>query len=111
MYITSRCFNGVEVFSGKYLFSTEWSQNSLVVSKELESHPAPEVEEDIDRDGDWQQQTVETQTVAAGTALGEILIHRSRVEQTKEGHYWDQSHHYGQGKHTCQWVLISVLLD
>lgn len=75
------------------------SQNSLVVSKELDPHPAPEVEEDVDRDGDRQQQAVETQTVAAGAALREVLIHRSRVEQTKERDYRDQPHHHGQGEH------------
>lgn len=76
------------------------------MSEELDSHPAPEVEEDVDRDGDWQQQAVETQTVAAGAALRKVLIHRSRVEQTKERHYWDQPHHHGQGEHACRWVLI-----
>lgn len=85
---------------------TEQSQNSLVVSKKLDPHPAPEVEEDVDRDGDRQQQAVETQTVAAGAALREVLIHRSRVEQTKERHYRDQPHHHGQGEHACGWVLI-----
>lgn len=72
------------------------------MSEELDPHPAPEVEEDVDGDGDRQQQTVETQTVAAGAALREVLIHGSRVEQTKEGHYWDQPHHHGQGEHTCR---------
>lgn len=57
---------------------TEQKQNSLVVSKKLDPHPAPEVEEDVDRDGDWQQQAVETQTVAAGAALREVLIHCRR---------------------------------
>lgn len=76
------------------------SQNSLVVSKELDPHPAPEVEEDVDGDGDRQQQAVETQTVTAGAALREVLIHRSRVEQPKEGHYRDQPHHHGQGEHS-----------
>lgn len=73
------------------------------MSEELDAHPAPEVEEDIDRDGDRQQQAVEAQTVAAGAALREVLIHSSRVEQTKEGHYGDQSHHHGQGEHTYSW--------
>lgn len=50
------------------------------MSKKLDSHPAPEVEKDVDRDGDRQQQAVETQTVAAGAALREVLIHSSRVE-------------------------------
>lgn len=64
------------------------------MSKELDPHPAPEVEEDIDRDGDRQQEAVETQTVAVGAALRKVLIHRSRVEQTKKRHYWDKSHHH-----------------
>lgn len=74
--------------------------------KELDSHPAPEVEEDVDGDGDRQQQAVEAQTVAAGAALREVLIHCCRVEQTKEGHYRNQSHHHGQGEHTCRWVIV-----
>jgi len=82
------------------------SGDDLVVPEELDPHPAPEVEEDVDRDGDRQQQAVETQTVAAGAALREVIIHRSRVEQTKERHYRDQSHHHRQGEHTCRWVLI-----
>ena len=52
--MTNTCFN---------IECPDWSQNSLVVSEELDSDPAPEMEEDIDGDGDWQQQTVETQTV------------------------------------------------
>lgn len=51
--------------------------NRLVVSKEFDPHPAPDVEEDVDRYSDWQQQAVETHTVAAGTALREVLIHYS----------------------------------
>lgn len=47
--------------------------------EELDSHPAPEVEEDVDRNGDWQQQAVETQAVAAGATLREVIIHCSRV--------------------------------
>jgi len=96
------------------------------VPEELNPHPAPEMEEDIDRDGDRQKQAVETQTVAAGAALREVLIHCSRVEQTKERHYRDQSHHHRQGEHTgrrvlmkcttvldkCQWVdMLHVSLD
>lgn len=88
------------------VFLKQQSQRSLVVSKELDPHPAPEVEEDIDGDGHWQQQAVETQTVAAGAALREVLIHRRRVEQTKQRHYRDQPHHHGQGEHVCRWVLL-----
>lgn len=82
------------------------SRDDLVVPEELDPHPAPEVEEDVDGYGDRQQQTVETQTVAAGATLREVIIHRSGVEQTEERHYWDQSHHHRQGEHTCRWVLI-----
>lgn len=78
------------------------------MSKKLDPHPAPEVEEDVDRDGDRQQQAIETHTAAAGAALREVLIHRSRVEQTEERHYWDESYHHGQGEHTCRWVLIQA---
>lgn len=67
--------------------------------EELDAHPAPEVEEDIDGDGDRQQQAVETQTVAAGAALREVLIHSSREEQTKQRHNGNQSNHQGQGEH------------
>lgn len=70
------------------------------MSEELDAHPAPEMEEDIDRDGDRQQQAVETQTVAAGATLREVVIHSSGVKQTKERHYWNQSNHHGQGEHT-----------
>lgn len=69
------------------------------MSKQLDPHPAPEVEEDIDRNGDWQQQAVETETVAAGATMWEVLVHCSRVEQTTKRYYWDQSHHHGQGEH------------
>lgn len=75
------------------------------MSEELDAHPAPEMEEDIDRDGDRQQQAVETQTVAAGATLREVVIHSSGVEQTKEGHDRNQSHHQRQGEHTCRQVL------
>lgn len=71
----------------------------LVVSEELDSHPAPEVEEDVDRDGDRQQQAVETQTAATGAALGKVLIYRSRNEQATQGHDGDQHHQVGEGKH------------
>lgn len=88
------------------------------MSKELNPHPAPEVEEDIHRNGDRQQQAVETQAVAAGAALWEVFIHCSRVEQTKEGYDWDQSHHHGQREHTCRrdlteggLILFGVLLN
>ncbi len=76
------------------------------MSEELDPHPAPEVEEDVDRDGDGQQQAVEAQTAAAGAPLGEVLIHRGRVEQTKQRHYRHETHHHGQGEHTCRWVQI-----
>lgn len=45
------------------------------MSEQLDAHPAPQVEEDVDRDGDWQQQAVETHTAAAGATLGEVLVH------------------------------------
>lgn len=50
------------------------------------------MEEDVDGDSDWQQQAVEAQTTAAGAALGEVFIHRSREEQTTERHYGHQHH-------------------
>lgn len=72
----------------------------LVVSEKFDSHPAPDVEEDVDGDGDWQQQAVEAHApAAAAAAFGEVLIHRSRVEQTEERHYWDEPHHGGQREH------------
>lgn len=89
--VTNRCFNGTKVFS--FLLEQK-SQDDLVVPEELDPYPAPQVEEDVDRDGDRQQQAVETQTAAAGAALREVIIHCSRVEQTKERHYRDQSHHH-----------------
>jgi len=61
------------------------------------------VEKDIDWDGDWQQQAVETQTAAAGTALGKVLIHRGRVEQATQRHYRYQHHQIGQGEHIGRW--------
>lgn len=57
----------------------------LVVPKKFDSHPAADVEEDIDGDGDGQQQAVEADApAAAGAALREVLIYCSRVEQPKE---------------------------
>lgn len=47
------------------------------MSKKFDPHPATGVEEDVDRYSDWQQQAVETHTVAAGAALREALIHYS----------------------------------
>lgn len=73
------------------------------MSEQLDAHPAPQVEEDVDGDGDRQQQAVETDTAAAGAALREVLIHSSRVKQTEERHYRDQSHHHRQGEHVCRW--------
>lgn len=67
--------------------------------EELDPYPAPEVEEEVHWDGDWQQQAVETQAAAAAAALREVFIHSSRVEQTEERHYRDQPHHHGQGEH------------
>ena len=75
-----------------WLYTNEWiflSQNRLVMSKQLYPHPAPEVEEDVDRDGDRQQQAVETQAAATGATLRKVLIHCGRVKQTKERHYGD----------------------
>lgn len=76
------------------------------MSEEFDPHPAPEVEEDVDGDCDWQQQAVETQTGAAGAALREVVIHSSRVKQTKQRHYGDQSHHHGQGEHSDRFLLL-----
>lgn len=75
------------------------------MSEEFDAHPAPEVEEDVDRDGDRQQQAVETQAVAAGAALWEVVIHGSRVKQTKKRHYGNQPHHHGQGEHPDTFLL------
>lgn len=61
------------------------------MSKERVAHPAPQVEEDIDRNSDREQQAVETHTVTAGAALGEVLIHRGRVKQTTQGQEGHQS--------------------
>lgn len=70
------------------------------MSKKFDSHPAPEVEEDVDGDGDGQQQAVEAHAAAAAAAaFGEVLVHRSRVEQTEERHDWDEAHHGGQRQH------------
>lgn len=52
-------------------------QKGLVVPEEFDTHPAPQVEEDIHRDSDREQQAVETHTVSTGAALREVLIHRS----------------------------------
>lgn len=68
------------------------------MSKKFDPHPAPEVEEDIYRDGDWQQQAVEAHAPAAA-AFWEVLINHSGVKQTKERHYWDEPHHGGQREH------------
>lgn len=76
------------------------SQKVLVVSEKLDSHPAPEVEEDVDGDGDGQQQAVEAHAAAAAAAaFGEVLVHRSRVEQPEERHDRDEPHHGGQRQH------------
>lgn len=75
------------------------------MSEELDAHPAPQMEEDVDRNGDRQQQAVEAQTVTAGAALREVLIHRSRVEQTEERHDGDEPYHHRQGEHSGEWVL------
>lgn len=94
-----------------------FNENSLVVPEELDPHPAPKVEEDIDWDGDRQQQAVETQTVAAGAALREVLIHSGREEQTTQRHNGNQSHHHGQGEHsgsstiTHRWIQITKSED
>lgn len=78
----------------------------LVVSKKFDPHPAPDVEEDIDGDGDRQQQAVEAHApTAAGAAFGEVLIDRSGVEQTEERHYWDEPHHGGQREHDDRQLL------
>lgn len=88
-HIPNKLLNSAQALFRWILLLTEQSQNRLVMSKELDPNPAPEVEEDVDGDGDRQQQAVETQTAAAGAALWEVLIHCSRVEQTKERHYGD----------------------
>lgn len=68
--------------------------------EELDAHPAPQVEEDIDRDGEREQQAVETHTVPTGAALGEVLIHGSRVEQTTQGQKGNQPHKQRQSYHS-----------
>lgn len=76
--------------------------------EKLDPHPAPEVEEDVDGDGNRQQQAVETQTAAAGATLRKVFIHGCRVEQTKERHDGDQSHHHRQGHHPHNNSLLAV---
>lgn len=68
------------------------------MSEKFDPHPAPDVEEEIDGDGDWQQKAVEAHA-PAGAAFGEVVIDRSGVKQTEERHYWDESHHGGQREH------------
>lgn len=76
------------------------------MSKKFDPHPAPDVEEDIDGDGDRQQQAVEAHTpAAAGAAFGEVLIDCSGVEQTEERHYWDEPHHGRQREHDDRQLL------
>lgn len=70
------------------------------MSEELDAHPAPQVEEDVDGEGERQQQAVETHAAAAGAPLREVLVHAGRVDQTNEGHQRDQSHHQRQGEHS-----------
>lgn len=67
--------------------------------EELDAHPAPQVEEDVDGDGYREQQAVETNTVSTGAALGEVLIHRSRVKQTTQGQERNQPDEQGQSYH------------
>lgn len=80
----------------------------LVVSEELDSHPAPEVEEHIDWDGDGQQQAVETQAAAASAALGEVVIHRGGEEQPTQRHDGDQHHQVGEGQHGSRYKQSTV---
>lgn len=56
-------------------------KSALVVPEEFDPYPGPEVEEDIDGNGDWEQQAIETEAAGAGAVLGKVLIHCSRVEQ------------------------------
>ena len=52
--------------------------------EQFNPHPLPEMEEDIHRDGDWQEEAVETQAAGAGAALREVLIHGGRVEKSTQ---------------------------
>lgn len=81
-------------------FNCRKKTKCLVVSEELDANPAPQVEEDIDRDGDGQQQAVETHAVPAGATLREVLVHCGRVEQTTQRQKGDQSHHQWQSEHS-----------
>lgn len=51
----------------------------LVVPEEFDSHPVPQVEEHVDRDGDGEQEAVEAHTGGTGAAPGKILVEHRRI--------------------------------
>lgn len=71
----------------------------LVVPEEFDTHPAPQVEEDVHWDSDREQQAVETHAVPTGAALREVLIHCSRVKQATQGQERNQTNQQRQGNH------------
>lgn len=64
--------------------------------EQFDAYPLPQVEEDIDWYGYWQQQAVKTDTGGAGATLREVFIHGSRVEQATQRHCGHQHSQSGE---------------
>lgn len=77
--------------------------------EELDTHPAPKMEEDIHWDGDREQQAVETHTVSTGAALREVLIYCSGVKQTTQGQERNQPHQQRQSNHGYRLEYASLI--
>lgn len=94
----------------RFLFFLNPSLCALIVPEEFNSHPFPQMEEDIDRDGDWQEEAVETQTAGTCASLREVLIHRGRVKQSTYGDNRDQHCDGGQRKHPSELCSPTIVL-
>lgn len=73
----------------------------LIVSKQLDSHPLPQVKEHINRNCNWQQQAVKTHAACTRTALREVFIHGCRVKQSRQGYQRHKNSHCRQGEKHC----------
>lgn len=69
------------------------------MSEELDSHPTPQVEEDIDWQCNGQQQAIEADAATITAARRKVLVYSCRIQETTEGQERDQAHHQGQRWH------------
>ena len=82
---------------------------ALIMPEQFNPYPLPKMEEDIDRNGDWQEEAVEAQAAGTGAALGEALIHGGIVEKSTKRDNRNQHSDGWQGKHSPGLFFLSQM--